>query len=151
MEGDYGISNDEIGLYQAPEDTSEHEPSQTETSTEGFHRRKVTTTGNEEWQKQQRLKDEREKKTAQQRINDMNHAVRGFRFASSGDGLLRGGFGKLPDNVTNLMEQMKNLSNAMDQFHLTGDNLNVSGSVDKGYAVSRENPCQQQQNNPNPT
>ncbi len=152
MEGDYGISNDEIGLYQAPEDTSEHEPSQTETSTEGFRRRKVTTSGNEEWKKQQRLqKEQREKQHPSERVNNMNQAVKNFRLASSGEGLLRGGFGKLPDGVTNLMEQMKNLSNAMDKFHLTGDNLNVSGSFDKGYTVDRQNPCQQEQDNPNPT
>ncbi len=152
MESDYGISDDALDRPDEPTSTqSEGDYSEQHVGNIPVRKRRATTSGNEEWQKQQRLKDEREKKTAQQRIDDMNQAVNGFRFASSGDGLLRGGFGKLPNGVTDLMEQMKNLSNAMDQFHMTGDNLNVSGSFDKGYAVSRENPCQQQQSNPNPT
>ncbi len=87
------------------------------------------------------------KLTPQDRIAYLESRVRGFRIASAGDGLLRGGFGKLPTGVTDLMQQMANLAKAMQQFQLVGDNLNVQGSFDKGYTVSRENPCQQQQVN----
>ncbi len=111
----------------------------------------VTTSGNEEWKKQQALqREQREKSRPHERVGAMEHAVRGFRIASAGDGLLRGGFGKIPDGVSNLMEQMQNLANAMSKFNLTGDGLNVSGSFDKGYTVTRENPCEQQQANQNP-
>ncbi len=111
----------------------------------------VTTSGNDEWQKQQALhKQKREKLRPHERVGAMEHAVRGFRIMSAGDGILRGGFPRLPQGITNLMEQMKNLSDAMSKFNLTGDNLNVSGSFDKGYTVTRENPCEQQQANQNP-
>ena len=80
----------------------------------------------------------------------MEHAINGFRIASAGDGFLRGGFPKLPPGIENTMQQMKNISDAMSKFNLTGDNLNVSGSFDKGYTVTRENPCEQQQVNQNP-
>lgn len=96
-------------------------------------------------------KEAREKRTAQDRVDAMEKAVKGFRIASAGDGLLRGGFGRLPNDAKDLMEQMRNLSKAMDQFNLVGDNLNISGSFDKGYTVTRENPCEQQQANQNPT
>jgi len=84
------------------------------------------------------------------RIKRLEHAVKGFRIESAGDGILRGGFGKLPVGVQDLMERMSNLAKAMDKFHLTGDNLTISGSFDNGYSVSKENPCEQQQVNENP-
>ncbi len=152
MEGDDRIGDDALARIDEPISTQSESDYPEQDVGNIPVRNRVRASGNEEWQNQQQIqKEEREKKTAQQRINDMNHAVRGFRFASSGDGLLRGGFGKLPDGITNLVEQMKNLSDAMDKFHLTGDNLNVSGSFDKGYTVARQNPCQQEQDNPNPT
>lgn len=151
MENRYGVGDNEIGPYQAPEDDSEHEASQQETSTEGLHGRKVRTSGNEEWRKQQALQQEK-KKTPQERLHDLEKAVKGFRIETSGDGNLRGRFGKLPDNpAKDLLNRISNLSKAMDQFHLTGDNLTVSGSFDKGYTVQRENPCDQQQVNQEPT
>ncbi len=94
--------------------------------------------------------DDDSENTPEARVGAMEKAIRGFRIVSAGDGLLRGGFGKIPDGITNLMQQMQNIENAMNQFNLTGDNLNVSGSFDKGYAVTRENPCQEQQVNQNP-
>ncbi len=94
--------------------------------------------------------DEPDERTPQQRVEYLESRVRGFRIASAGDGILRGGFGQLPTGITDLMQQMANIAKAMDQFQMVGDNLNVQGSFDKGYAVSRENPCQQQQVNPNP-
>ncbi len=151
MENRYGVGDNEIGPYQAPPDDSEHEASQEETSTEEIHLRKARTSGNEEWLKQQALQQEK-KKTPQERLEHLEKSVKGFRIETAGDGNLRGGFGKLPDNpAQDLMERMKDLRNAMDQFHLTGDNLTVSGSFDKGYTVQRENPCDQQQVNQEPT
>lgn len=145
MEGDDRISDDALSRADEPTSTqSEGDYSEQDVGNIPTRKHTIHLEGTKE-------KEAREKKTKQERIDDMNEAVKGFRFASSGDGLLRGGFGKLPDGITDLMEQMKNLSKAMDQFHLTGDNLNVSGSFNKGYTVSRENPCQQQQSNPNPT
>ena len=86
------------------------------------------------------------------RVKDLEKAIKGFRIESAGDGILRGGFGRLPDNpAKDLLDRMNDLSKAMDQFNLTGDGLQVSGSFDKGYSVSRENPCEQQQVNENPT
>ncbi len=85
------------------------------------------------------------------RVERMEHSVSGFRIATSGIGFLRGRFGKLQDNVTDLKQRIDNLNTAIDEFHLEGDDLNVSGSFNKGYTVSRENPCQQEQDNPNPT
>ena len=91
-------------------------------------------------------------KEHEERIKRLEHAVKSFRIESAGDGILRGGFGKLPDNpAKDLLDRMNDLSKAMDQFNLTGDGLQVSGSFDKGYSVSRENPCEQQQVNENPT
>ncbi len=158
MEDSDRISDNEIARDDEESVThGEYEGAETE-EVESYgrshrHRRRnvVTTSGNEEWQKQQALhKQQREKLKPHERVGEMERAVRGFRIMSSGDGLLRGGFGRLPDGITNLMEQMKNLSDAMSKFSLTGDNLNVSGSFDKGYAVTRENPCQQQQANQTP-
>ncbi len=97
-------------------------------------------------------KEAREKKTADQRVQDMEKSVKTFRIASSGDGELRGGFGRLPSNpAQELLDRMKDLTKAMNQFNLTGDNLNISGSFNKGYTVSKENPCEQQQVNQDPT
>ncbi len=93
--------------------------------------------------------EERERRK-KERVHRMEHAVRGFRIMSAGDGLLRGGFGKLPTGIDNLMQQMANLAKAMERFYLTGDNLNVSGNFNDGYAVTRENPCEQQQANQTP-
>ncbi len=129
----------------------EYESSEQDVENIPVRKHRVTTSGNEEWQKQQELqKQQREKAKPHERVGAMERAVRGFRIITSGDGLLRGGFGKLPQGATNLMEQMKNLSDAMSKFHLTGDNLNVSGSFDDGYTVTRENPCEQQQANQGP-
>ncbi len=90
-------------------------------------------------------------KEHEERVKRLEHAVKHFRIESAGDGILRGGFGKLPNNpAKDLLDQMKNLSKAMDQFNLTGDGLTVSGSFNNGYSVGRENPCDQQQVNQNP-
>ncbi len=159
MEDSDRISDNEIARDDEESVThGEYEGSETEEveSHGRSHRHRrghvVTTSGNEEWQKQQALhKQQREKLRPHERVGEMERAVRGFRIMSAGDGLLRGGFGKIPDTpAQNLLDQMKNLSQAMNQFNLTGDNLNVSGSFDKGYTVTRENPCEDQQANQNP-
>jgi hypothetical protein len=49
----------------------------------------------------------------------------------------------LPNAAEDMLERMKNLSDAMNKFNLTGDNLNVSGSFDNGFTVTRQDPCQQ--------
>ena len=109
---------------------------------------RVTASGNDEWLKKQ--KEAREKMSPPDRVKNMEKAINGFRIMSAGDGLLRGGFPRIPNVAQDMLERMKNLSDAMSKFHLVGDNLNVSGSFDKGYTVSRENPCDQQQVNQNP-
>jgi len=111
-------------------------------------RHRVTTSGNDEWLRQQ--KKNREKMPPDHRVKNMEKAINGFRIMSAGDGLLRGGFPKIPTGVQDLMKQMQNISDAMSKFFLVGDNLNVTGSFDKGYTIARENPCGQQQVNQNP-
>ncbi len=80
-------------------------------------------------------------KTPQQRADDLADTIRNFRIAHAGEGLLRGGFGNLPDNFKNLDDQMAQIQRSVDQFHLEGDSLTVSGSFNKGYTVQRENEC----------
>jgi hypothetical protein len=109
---------------------------------------KITTSGNDEWLRKH--KEAREKMSPTDRVNNMEKAINGFRIMSAGDGLLRGGFPKIPNVAEDMLDRMKNLSNAMDKFNLTGDNLNVSGNFNDGYTVSRENPCDQQQVNQTP-
>ncbi len=146
MEDSDGIRDNEVTETQGESDYFEQDVGNIRT-----RKHHVTTSGNEEWQKQQSLhRQRREGLKPHERVGEMERAVKGFRIMSSGDGLIRGGFGKLPDGITNLMDQMKNLSDAMSKFSLTGDNLNVSGSFDKGYTVTRENPCEQQQANQTP-
>ncbi len=148
MEDSDGERNNEV--------TGESDFSEIDVGNIPTRKHKVTTSGNEEWQKQQalqkrKLAEQREKAKPHERVRAMEHAVKGFRIASAGDGLLRGGFPRLPQGVTDLMQQMKNLSDAMSKFQMVGDNLNVQGSFDKGYTVSRENPCEDQQANQGPT
>ena len=147
MEDSDRIRDDEVTSTGSEGDNSEQDIGNIPT-----RKHVVTTSGNEEWNKQQILQQQRrEKAKPHERIGRMEKAIKSFRIATAGDAFLRGGFGKLPDNpAASLLEQMANLSKAMDQFHLVGDNLNVQGSFDKGYAISRENPCQQQQVNQNP-
>ncbi len=80
-------------------------------------------------------------KTPQQRADDLEDTIRNFRIAHAGDGLLRGNFGWLPDNFKDLKDQIANMQRSIDQFQLEGDDLNVSGSFDKGYTVERQDPC----------
>ncbi len=142
MEDSDGIRDNEVTDTQGESDYSEQDIRNIP-----VQKHVVTTSGNEEWKKQQALQQQkREKAKPHERVGGMEKAIMGFRIMSAGDGLLRGGFGKLPDNpARDLLERMKDLSKAMDQFHLVGDNLNVQGSFNKGYSVSRENPCQDQQ------
>lgn len=79
--------------------------------------------------------------TYQQRADDLSDTIRNFRIAHAGDGLLRGNFGNIPDNFEDINEQVSHLQRATDQFTLEGDDLNVSGSFDKGYTVERQDPC----------
>ncbi len=145
MEGDDRISDD--ALARSDEETStQSESDYSEQDVGNIPTRKHTIhiEGTKE-------KEEREKRTADERVDAMEKAVKGFRIASSGDGLLRGTFGKLNEKPRDIIDRVKNLIESIDKFNLTGDNLNVSGSFDKGYTVSRENPCQQEQANSNPT
>ncbi len=135
MEDSYGERSDEVDITQGESDYGN-----IPTRKRHFH-----LEGTKE-------KEAREKRTAEQRVNDIEKAVKTFRIASSGDGELRGGFGRLPPNpAADLLDRMKDLTKAMNQFNLTGDNLNVSGSFNKGYTVGKENPCEQQQVNQGPT
>ncbi len=146
MEDTDGIRDNEVAETQG-----ESEYSEQDVGNIPIQEHVVTTSGNKEWRKQQALHEQqREKLRPHERVGAMERAVRGFRIMSAGDGILRGGFPKLPQGITNLMEQMKNLSDAMSKFQMAGDNLNVQGSFDKGYTVTRENPCDQQQVNQNP-
>ncbi len=138
MEDSDRIRDNEVTDTQGESDISEQDigafPKQ-------HKHRGIHVEGTEEIEERQR-REKREK-----RVGKMEHAIRRFRIMSAGDGLLRGGFGKLPDhNVT-----ISDLELSVDQFHLTGDNLNVSGNFDDGYAITRGNPCDQQQVNQNPT
>ncbi len=85
--------------------------------------------------------NEVKKKTPQERADDLAWYIRNFRIAHAGEGLLRGKFGDLPDNFKNLEDQMNHIKRAVSEFQLEGDDLNVSGSFEKGYTVSRQNPC----------
>ncbi len=80
-------------------------------------------------------------KTPQQRADELADTIRNFRIAHAGDGLLRGSFGWLPDSFQDLKDQIANMQRSTDQFNLEGDDLNVSGSFDKGYTVDRQDPC----------
>jgi 3-oxoacyl-[acyl-carrier-protein] synthase III len=126
-----------------PDDENYGESDYSEQDVGNIHvrKRKVTTSGNDEWIRQQ--KEARERMSPPDRVKNMEKAVNGFRIMSAGDGLLRGGFPKIPNVAEDMLERMKNLSNAMDKFNLTGDNLNVSGNFNDGFTVTRENPCQQ--------
>jgi hypothetical protein len=139
MEDSYGERGDEVGITGGEDDYSEQDVGNI-----AVRKRRIHIEGTKE-------KEAREKRTADKRVSDMEKAVTKFRIASSGAGLLRGSFGRLPTDAQNLMERMQNLSNAMSNFKLEGDDLNVSGSFDKGYTVSRENPCEQEQVNQEPT
>ncbi len=139
MEDSDGIRDNEVTDTQGESDASEQDVG----AFPKHHKRLAFhVEGTKEIEERERRKKER--------VHRMEHAVRGFRVMSAGDGLLRGGFGKLPAGADTLLQQISNLSKAIDQFWLVGDNLNVSGSFDKGYAVTRENPCEQQQENQTP-
>jgi hypothetical protein len=129
-------------------DEGEYEYSEQDVGNIPTRKHTVTTSGNDEWLRQQKLA--RERMSPPDRVTQMEKAINGFRIISAGDGLLRGGFPRIPTGVLDTMKQMQNISNAMSKFQMVGDNLNVSGSFDKGYTVTRENPCQQEQVNQNP-
>lgn len=125
MESPDGIGDDEVEYLP-----SEHEPSQQETEENSPVSRTLVT-----------YPKPKEAKTPQQRADDLTDTILNFRIAHAGDGLLRGNFGNIPDLFRDLDEQVSYLQRATDQFKLEGDDLNVSGSFDRGYTVSRENPC----------
>ncbi len=146
MEDSDGIRDNEIAETQGESDYSEQDAGSIPVT-----KHVVTTSGNTEWQKQQALqKQKREKVKPGDRVGGMTKAINGFRIMSAGDGILRGGFPKIPTEISNLMQQMSHIADAMSKFKIEGDNLKVSGSFDKGYTVDRENPCDQQQVNQNP-
>ncbi len=141
MEDSDGIRDNEVAETQGESEVSEQDvgafPKQ--------HKKATHVEGTKE------IEAREKKKKDIARIEKMEKAIRGFRIMSAGDGILRGGFGKLPKNVNSSPEErMASIELSMLQFHLTGDNLNVSGNFNDGYTVTRENPCDQQQVNQNP-
>lgn len=141
MEDSDRISDNEIARDDEVSKThGEYETSEQDTGIVETPKNVVTASGNTEWQNQQEI---HRKKTPHERLEYLESRVRGFRIAHAGeDTLLRGGFGRLPTNpAAELRDRINDLNKAVDQFHLVGDNLTVSGSFDKGYTVQRDNEC----------
>ena len=72
------------------------------------------------------------------RIEELEQVVQRFKFITSGDGKVLGGFGKLfkPPEGLSLEQRLANLENATNAFNVIGQNVNVDGNFDDGFILS---------------
>ena len=66
----------------------------------------------------------------------MANRIREFNIALSGDGIVSGGFGKIPTQDVTL----DHLRKSFNEFKIVGDQgIHASGSLEKGYVLSGQN------------
>lgn len=72
------------------------------------------------------------------RLYNIERVINKFKIVSSGSGTVLGGFGKLPDDYSQMVpsEKLKHLTSATNKFDLSGMGVDVAGSFDDGFKLS---------------
>ncbi len=60
--------------------------------------------------------------------------IREFRVISAGNGVVEGGFGRLPVS-DNIEERINNIHRSIGGFRLEGNGIDVAGNFDSGFAL----------------
>jgi len=68
-------------------------------------------------------------------VGHMERMIRDFRIVVTGGADIEGGFGPLPKS-SDMKARVSNLERSLNQFHLVGHGVDVSGNLDNGLVVS---------------
>ncbi len=68
-------------------------------------------------------------------VGHMEKMIREFSIISAGNGVVEGGFGRLPVS-DNIEDRINNIHRSINEFRLEGSGIDVAGDFDNGFALS---------------